>query len=93
MACSLWGGHAVWARRDGIIAVQVAIPYVTLMELVKQLSDEKQRDLLRQVQAREVHESLADVDWRVAINALKIPLPVGAAFPLRRADWYDDDGR
>ena len=75
------------------MAVQLTIPYETLVALVEQLSPDEQRDLLRRLQGRARQQALTDEEWRAAFQSLLIDAPMSGDFPIRRADWYDDDGR
>jgi hypothetical protein len=70
------------------MAVQLTIPYETLVELVEQLPEEQQRDLVARVQHKVAKHNrfseqllVFDVgDWPQGIT-------------LRREDEYGDDGR
>lgn len=75
------------------MAVQLTIPYETLIALVEQLSPEERQDLPRRLRGGAGRHALSDAAWSVAFRPLLIDTPAGEAFPLRRADWYDDDGR
>ena len=75
------------------MAVQLTIPYETLVELVEQLPPEEQRNLLHRLQERMRQQALSDEEWQAAFRSLMIHAQVSDDFPIRRADWYDDDGR
>lgn len=75
------------------MAVQLTIPYETLVALVEQLPPDEQRDLLRRLQGRARQQALTDEEWWAAFQSLLIGASVSGDFPIRRADWYDDDGR
>ncbi|HEY8598639.1 MAG TPA: hypothetical protein VIL85_09425 [Thermomicrobiales bacterium] len=75
------------------MAVQLTIPYETLIALVEQLPPDEQRDLLQRIQERAEQRPLSDEEWQTAFQSLMIDRPLVGAIPLRRSDWYDDDGR
>ncbi len=75
------------------MAVQLTIPYETLVALVEQLPPEERQDLLRRLRERTGQRALPDAARQAAFRSLLIDTPAGEAFPLRHADWYDDDGR
>ena len=70
------------------MAVQLTIPYETLVELVEQLPDEQQRDLVERVR----HKTTK----RARLSEQLLVFDVGewpAGLTLRREDEYGDDGR
>lgn len=75
------------------MAVQLTIPYETLIALVEQLPPDEQRDLLHHIQERAEQRSLSDEEWQAAFQSLMIDRPLVGPISLRRSDWYDDDGR
>ena len=75
------------------MAVQLTIPYETLVTLVEQLPPEERQDLARRLQAAPERLPPADDAWEAAFRVLLIDAPVGDDFSTTRADWYDDDGR
>lgn len=75
------------------MAVQRTIPYETLVALVEQVPPAARQDLLRRLRERAGQHPRSDAEWRAAFGSLLIDTPAGDAFPLRRADWYDDHGR
>ncbi len=75
------------------MAVQLTIPYETLVALGAQAPPAERQELRRRRRARAGPRALPDAAWQAAFRSLLIDRPVGEAFPLRRADWYDDDGR
>ncbi|HET8630201.1 MAG TPA: hypothetical protein VFL91_22490 [Thermomicrobiales bacterium] len=75
------------------MAVQLTIPYETLVALVEQLPPDEQQDLLRRLRERTEQRVMTDAEWQAAFRSLRIDAPLGPAFSLRRADWYDDDER
>lgn len=75
------------------MAVQLTIPYETLIALVEQLPPDEQRDLLHRIRERASQRALSDEEWQAAFQSLVIDRPLVGPVSLRRADWYDDDGR
>lgn len=75
------------------MAVQLTIPYETLVGLVEQLPPEERQDLLHRLQENPNRVLLTGAAWDAAFRSLLIDTPVSDDFPIRRADWYDDDGR
>ncbi len=75
------------------MAVQLTIPYETLLAPVKQLPPDEQRDLLHRVQAQLQRRSLTEEEWQATFQSAMLERPLAGPVPLNRADWYDDDGR
>lgn len=75
------------------MAVKLTIPYETLVALVEQLPADEQRDLLHRIQERAERRPLSDEEWQATFQSLLIDRPLVGSIPLRRSDWYDDDGR
>jgi len=75
------------------VTVQLSISYQTLVELIAQLSPEERQELARYLDAPATSTSPEADDWQAAFRALTIDLALGGPVPLRRAEWYDDDGR
>lgn len=75
------------------MAVQLTIPYETLVALVEQLPPDEQRALLDRLQARARQQALTDEEWQAAFQSLLLDRPLAGPVPLRRVAWYDDDGR
>jgi hypothetical protein len=73
--------------------VQLNIPYETLVTLVEQLPDVKQRDLMLRLQSRMEPQRLTVADKLALLESAQIHTPVNEEPSPRRADWYDDDGR
>jgi hypothetical protein len=73
------------------MAVQLAISYQTLVELIEQLPPEEQQDLLLRLQGHAKRRALTGDEWKALFDSIKISTPVGDSFSLRREDWYDDD--
>lgn len=74
------------------MAVQLTIPYETLVELVEQLPESQRGDLLnRLVQQQQKSTSTAQ---RLAAYHAGIDHTALREEPsIRREDWYSDDGR
>ena len=74
------------------MTVQLSISYETLIDLVAQLTPDERQALLHRLRESE-QAPLTDTEWQTAFRALVIDAPLGGPIPLRRAEWYDDDGR
>jgi hypothetical protein len=77
-------------KEDFNMAVQLIIPYETLITLVEQLPLDEQRDLLHRIRERAEQRSLSDEEWQAAFQSLIIDRPLVGPIPLRRTDWYSD---
>lgn len=75
------------------MAVQLTIPYETLVNLIEQLPPDEQEDLLHRLQERTQRRTVSPEEWAQVFDSLKISAPVGENFSLEREDWYDDDRR
>ena len=75
------------------MAVQLNIPYETLVELVEQLPDEQQQDLVRRLQTRAAHRELTAEEKMRRLRAAQIHADVKEEPSPRREDWYDDGER
>lgn len=76
------------------MAVQLNIPYETLVELVEQLPPEQQRNLALRLLDKKKERALSKAEWKAAFESMTVD--VGEVLPGysdRREDWYDDDGR
>ncbi len=73
------------------MAVQLTIPYETLVALVEQLPADERRDLLHQLQEWAGRQALTEREWRAAFQSLILDRPLFGPIPLQRAEWYDDD--
>jgi hypothetical protein len=74
------------------MAVQLQIPYETLLALVEQLPDEQQQDLVRRL-----HKRLEQGEWAVdekmrRLRAAQLDAEVKEEPSPRREDWYNNDG-
>ena len=75
------------------MAVQLQIPYDTLLGLVEQLQEAQKHDLLRYLLQQTSNRDLT-VEEKLALYHASIQHhAVNEAPSLRREDWYDDDGR
>ncbi|MEL6152103.1 MAG: hypothetical protein AAFV33_07765 [Chloroflexota bacterium] len=70
------------------MAVQLNIPYETLVALVEQLPDEQRRDLIHRLMEK-APSSTRGGQLRAAI----LDNPIAEPPSIRREDWYDDEGR
>jgi hypothetical protein len=75
-----------------VMAVQLTIPYETLVELVEQLPEAEQDDLLKRLAQRKQKSLTAEEKIRL-LNEAILSIPVNEEPSIRREDWYDDDGR
>lgn len=75
------------------MAVQLTIPYETLVALVEQLPADEQRDLLHRLQGRAGQQSLTEREWQATFQSLILDRPLVGPVPLQRTEWYDDDER
>ena len=74
------------------MAVQLTIPYETLVELVVQLPPEQQADLLQRLMQRKQPPQTAE-EWIEQLNAAVLHAEINEEPSIRREDWYGDDGR
>lgn len=75
------------------MAVQLNIPYETLVELVEQLPEPQRIDLLNRLTERQ-QEQVTSTAQRLATYHASIDHTALREEPsIRREDWYDDDGR
>lgn len=74
------------------MAVQLTIPYETLIDLVEQLPDAEQVKLLNHLALGNQRPSTAEA-WIRQFEAAVLHVEVNEAPSIRREDWYDDDGR
>jgi hypothetical protein len=76
------------------MALQLAINYEQLLELVEQLTKDQQQDLMQRLLARHAQGGALTIEEKLSLlDAAKIDNPVNEAPSVRRADWYGDDGR
>ena len=76
------------------MAVQLTIEYEALLELVEQLSEEQQHNLITQLTEQRVHRRTLTIEEKIQLfDSAKLHNPINETPSIRRADWYDDDGR
>ena len=75
------------------MAVQLNIPYETLLGLIDQLPEEQKRDLLTQLLQQTRDRKLTTEEKLVLYHASILHNTVNEEPSIRREDWYDDDGR
>ena len=76
------------------MAVQLNIPYETLLELVEQLPSDKQQDLLVRLLEKTKTRPLNKDERKALFESMTVDLgAVSAQYSDRREDWYDEDGR
>jgi len=75
------------------MAVQLNIPYETLVTLVEQLPPKEQQDLLARLLHITRKRPLSKEDRLALFHTSILSVPVNEAPSIRREDWYDDDGR
>ncbi|HML20969.1 MAG TPA: hypothetical protein PKD09_04930 [Aggregatilinea sp.] len=75
------------------MAVQLDIPYETLVTLVEQLSEDQKIALLRHLQGHTEQKPASAADKKALLRAAQLHLPVNEEPSPRREDWYDDDDR
>jgi hypothetical protein len=69
------------------------IPFETLVQLAQQLPPEQQQDLIRRLQEHAQSEPDSAADKMNRLRQAQLPVAVNMEPPIRRQDWYDDDGR
>ena len=75
------------------MAVQLSIPFETLVSLVEQLPDDQKQTLIKRVQAHADAAELSAEQKITRFEAIVIDAEVIEVPSVRREDWYDDDGR
>lgn len=75
------------------MAVQLSIPYETLLALIEQLPPNEQHDLLHRLAGQVQHHTLTEKEWQATFQSAMIDRALAGPISLNRADWYDDDGR
>jgi hypothetical protein len=69
------------------------VTYDKVVELADQLTPDERQALIAYLQERSKQHELTSSQWNMLFDAMKISVPLGDTFSLRREDWYDDDGR
>jgi hypothetical protein len=75
------------------MAVQLNIPYETLLTLIDQLPDEQKQDLLRHLLKQAGDRELTIEEKLALYHASILHNAVNEEPSIRREDWYNDDGR
>ncbi len=76
------------------MAVQLSIPYETLVELVDQLDAEQKRQLVAHLSEGAQSRKLTAEEKISISRSMTLNLgPISPNFSDRREDWYGDDGR
>lgn len=76
------------------MGVQLEITYEKLVELVDQLSEDKQRDLISHLLDQHAQQRpLTKEEKLQLLDAAKLSVPINEEPSIRREDWYGDDGR
>jgi hypothetical protein len=82
------------SRDAPTMAVQLNIPYETLVELVEQLPPEQQQDLAMRLLDKKKDHALSKAEWKALFESMTLDLgEVLPGYSDRREDWYDADGR
>ncbi len=74
------------------MAVQLTIPYETLVELIEQLSAAEQQALIERLLSAK-QAALTRAERLAAYHASIMSVPLREEPSIRREDWYDDDAR
>lgn len=75
------------------MAVQLTIPYETLVELVEQLPEAQRGDLLNRLTQHQPGQPTSAAQRLAAYHSSIDHTPLHEEPSIRREDWYDDDGR
>jgi len=75
------------------MAVQLSIPYETLVTLVDQLPDQERSRLLNHLLKRAKTRHLTPDEKKAILRSMVSDAAIGPGYSDRREDWYDDDGR
>lgn len=73
------------------MAVQLNIPYETLLGLIDQLPEEQKRDLLEHLQKRACDRKLTAEEKLALYHASILHHAVNEEPSILRRDWYDED--
>lgn len=74
------------------MTVQLNLPFETLVELIEQLPEQQRQDLLRRLQQPKSSNGQT-LDKMKLLRAAQTDAATHQEPPLRREDWYNDDGR
>jgi hypothetical protein len=75
------------------MAVQLKIPYETVLNLVEQLPEEQKHELLTRLLNNAENRPLTKEEKKTLYHSSILSIPVNEEPSIRREDWYDDDGR
>ncbi|MCC6801241.1 MAG: hypothetical protein IT319_00040 [Anaerolineae bacterium] len=76
------------------MAVQLSIPFETLVELVEQLPSDQQQALLIHLLDKTKNRPTSAADKKALLESMMVDLgAVSPEYSDRRDDWYGDDGR
>jgi hypothetical protein len=75
------------------MAVQLTIPYETLVELITQLPEDQRQDLLHKLIQMSPQPKLTAAEKMALLRSIQIDRAVNEEPSPRRQDWYGDDGR
>jgi hypothetical protein len=76
------------------MALQLLIRYEQLVELVEQLTEAQQKDLLVRLLTRQPQPPLLTIEEKLTLlDAVGLNVAINETPSIRRADWYNDDGR
>jgi hypothetical protein len=75
------------------MGVQLEITYEKLLELINQLSEDKQRDLISHLLQQAEKRKLTPEEKLALYHASIMTVPINEEPSIRREDWYGDDGR
>jgi hypothetical protein len=80
-------------RKVTVMAVQLANPYETLVELIEQLPEAEQKALIERLLSGKHAAVLTRAERLAAYHASIMSIPLREEPSVRCEDWYDDDGR
>ena len=72
------------------MAVQLDIPYDTLIALVEQLPEEQKQDLLLRLLEKTKTRPLSQEERVALFHTSILDMPVNEEPSIRREDWHDD---
>lgn len=75
------------------MAVQLKIPYETVLNLVEQLPQEQKHELLKRLQEHTRKRDLTADEKIKLLRSIQFDVKIKEEPSIRREDWYDDDGR
>lgn len=72
------------------MAVQLSIPFETLVSLVEQLPDDQKLTLIERVQTHTDASTLSAAEKMTRLKSIQYDVTVIQEPSIRREDWYDD---